>query len=314
MKKVLITGGLGFVGGRLAERLIREYAVLISSRNPPTAEVKKTYEGMEFVLSADLLTPGRFPKDIHAIIHLAALNEHDCVRFPSEAIRVNIDETRILLQHAIENGVNEVYYFSTAHVYASPLFGRFEESMACHPRHPYAITHKAAEDYVLAAAKPGKMQTVVLRLSNSFGYPLLPTVNRWTLLANDLCRQAIEKKSMHLLSNGCQYRDFICLSDVSEAMASLLAKGVSNLLYSTYNLSAGNAITVGSMATQIQLVYKQLYGETPAISFPENVSFSNEPTLLIENTRLTAENVNIRNDIASELEALLIFCKQNFSR
>ena len=84
------------------------------------------------------------------VIHLAALNERDSVKYPSEAIVVNIDETRIILENSIENNVEHFIYFSTAHIYGAPLEGNdYEKNLCPRPVHPYAITHNAAEDYVL---------------------------------------------------------------------------------------------------------------------------------------------------------------------
>ena len=121
-----------------------------------------------------------------------------------------------------QKSVERFIYFSTAHIYGAPLEGTITEKSLPSPVHPYAITHRAAEDYVIAAAKQKRIQGTVLRLSNSFGAPVSPHVNRWTLLANDLCRQAVEKGTITLRSNGCQYRDFICLTDVEEVMAKML--------------------------------------------------------------------------------------------
>ena len=250
MKKILITGGAGFVGGRLTKRLAADNEVYISSRKIPDQKELRLYGNVIFVDHKSLLKPEGFPA-VDLVIHLAALNEIDSVKYPSEAIRVNVDETRIILENSIAKNVERFIYFSTAHIYGSPLVGKITEDSLPVPVHPYAITHRAAEDYVVAAARQNRINGIVLSLSNSFGAPVSSNVNRWTLLANDLCRQAVENGKMELHSNGCQYRDFICLTDVEEILASMVERNrpLKNIIY---NLGSGLAVRVIDMAVIIE--------------------------------------------------------------
>src|SRR5215471_3174806 len=189
MSTVLITGGTGFVGGRITRKLAAAgFGITVSSRKPVPPDTLALHGQVAQLLHNHLLSIESFPQGINTVIHLAALNEHDCVKYPSEAIRVNIDEARIILENSIAAGVKRFIYFSTAHVYGSPLAGNIKESTLPVPVHPYAITHKAAEDYVMAAGQQGKINSTIIRLSNSFGSPVSPSVNRYTLLAHDVYR------------------------------------------------------------------------------------------------------------------------------
>lgn len=314
MSRVLITGGTGFVGGRLAKKLSSECEVIVSSRKTIAPSILAVHGPIELVHHQNLLLEGSFPKKIKTIIHLAALNEWDCVRFPSEAIRVNIDETRILLENAQAKGVENFIYFSTAHIYGSPLRGTITELTLPSPIHPYSITHKAAEDYVLAAAAQRKIHSMVVRLSNSFGAPVLPTVDRWTLLANDLGKQAIEKGRLSLLSNGCQYRDFVCLTDVENVIYDIISRGPENYRQGIYNLGSGKAMKVIELAEEIVKIYKELFAEKIEITLPVGSSQTEEPGLEFRIARLQAEGFIIRNDFENELKQLLLFCHQNFAK
>ncbi len=311
-KKILITGGIGFVGGRLAKKLSENFEVIVSSRNILSAD-NKNLHGIQFsILHSDLLVVERFPTNIFAVIHLAALNEWDCVKYPSEAIRVNIDESRIILENSIASGVSKFIYFSTAHIYRSPLNGDINEETLPFPAHPYAITHKAAEDYIIAANLKKKIQGVVIRLSNSFGAPVSPAVNRWTLLANDLSKQAVENKKLKLLSNGCQYRDFVCLTDVENCIKKIVMSDSDKFNKLIYNLGSGIGLKVIDMATMIIEVYKELYGETIPLELPEKATLSVEPYIQFSIDRLLKEGIVIKNDFKKELKELLLFCNQNF--
>lgn len=311
MKQILITGGLGYVGGRLAKKLSDSFNIVLSSRKPINEEVMKWHCATEQVAHADLLKAETFPSNIDTVIHMASLNEIDCVRYPSEAIKVNIDETRIILENAIQAGVKNFIYFSTAHIYGSPLQGVIDETTLPVPVHPYAITHKAAEDYVVAADRQKKINATIVRLSNSFGAPVMAAVNRWTLLANDLCRQAIEKNSMRLSSNGCQYRDFVCLTDVEQVIGDMCTQK-KKCSEKVYNLGAGVSMKVIDMARLIAEAYQELFDKEIAIELPPGAVPTTESYLDFRIDRLRLDGYSINNNFKSEIKELLLFCKTNF--
>ncbi|HEV3251824.1 MAG TPA: SDR family oxidoreductase [Puia sp.] len=314
MSSILITGGTGFVGGRIAKKLSGKFGVIVSSRKTIEPAILALHGPIRQVHHQELLSEGSFPKKINTVIHLAALNEWDSVQSPSEAIRVNVDETRILLENAQASGVENFIYFSTAHIYGSPMRGTITELSLPAPIHPYSITHRAAEDYVLAAAAQKKIHSIVIRLSNSFGAPVLATVNRWTLLANDLAKQAIEKGRLSLLSNGCQYRDFICLTDVENIIHEIIKRGPENCRQGIYNLGSGKSMKVIELAEKIVSIYRELFGERINISFPANSSPTEEAELNYRVDRLLKEGFVIGNDFEEEIKKLLLFCHQNFTK
>ncbi len=313
MSRILITGGFGFVGGRLTRRLAEEHEVWVSSREKVPDIILRLHGNVRRIDHALLFYPETFPAFIDTVIHLAALNELGCVKFPSEAIRVNVDETRMILENSINQKVERFIYFSTAHIYGSPLRGNITEETLPVPTHPYAITHRAAEDYVVAATKQKKIQGTVFRLSNSFGAPVSVRVNRWTLLANDLCRQAVEKGKLTLHSNGCQFRDFICLSDVEEVVANMLIHS-NKSDHIIYNLGSGISMRVMDMADAIVQSAVTILQRNIALELPSGCAPSEEPELFYSIDRLLLEGYRMENDVTMELEKLLEFCKENFSK
>jgi UDP-glucose 4-epimerase len=309
--RILITGGLGFVGGRLTKRLSEDHEVMVSSRQQPDEKELKLHGGIHFIEHHLLFSPESFPKAIDMVIHLAALNEWDSVKNPSEAIRVNIDETRLILENSIRAAVKQFIYFSTAHVYGSPLTGNITESSLPIPQHPYSITHKAAEDYIIAATLQKKIKGIVIRLSNAFGAPVSAKVNRWTLVANDLCKQAVEKSLMVLTSNGCQYRDFICLTDVEEVIHQMISNP-GQLKNYLYNLGSGKSMRVLDMAHTIAAKCAEIMGKKIMVQLPPGAVTSKEPELFFSIDRLKSENFSVLNNIEKEMEGLVKFCARNF--
>jgi UDP-glucose 4-epimerase len=312
MATILVTGGLGYVGGRLVNALAKQHKVFVSSRKPIDEKDVLFYAIQGGIQHHDLLQSSSFPSNIDIVIHLAALNEMDCVQFPEQAIEVNINHTRIILENAIAKGVQKFIYFSTAHIYGNSKKEVITEDTIPMPTHPYAITHRAAEDYVYAAHLQNKIKTVLIRLSNSFGAPLQPTVNRWTLLVNDLCRQAVVQNKLQLLSNGCQYRDFVCLTDVENIVMQMVNTNEQKEVI--YNLGSGNAMQVKEMAILIAEQYQSKYQQVLPIVYPPNVVATKEKYFTYTNERLKKEGYTIKNNITEELSNLLDFCKKHFQR
>src|ERR1051326_4797952 len=220
-ESILITGGLGYVGGRIARALAEQtdFALLLGTRHSKLPKPAWLKRGSVIPLD---VTGGQALHDVwkgvRFVLHLAAMNEIESAKDPAGAVTVNTLGTLKLVQAAERAGVERFIYFSTAHVYGVPLAGSITEATLPRPVHPYAMTHRAAEDFVLAAHDRKTMGGLVLRLSNGFGAPIRPEVNRWTLLVNDLCRQAVTARKLVLQSSGLQQRDFVTLSDVARAV------------------------------------------------------------------------------------------------
>ncbi|MFM7858519.1 MAG: NAD-dependent epimerase/dehydratase family protein [Flammeovirgaceae bacterium] len=313
-KNILITGGLGYVGGRLMKSLSDDYDVIISSRRDISLSKLQVPKNTSLVNHESLIKNKSFPKDVETVIHLAALNEIDCVKFPQQAVEVNINQTRELIQAAIANGVTRFIYFSTIHVYGHVENGAVvtEESLT-RPIHPYSITHRAAEDYVNQAHDTGLINGIIVRLSNSFGAPLFPSVNRWSLLVNDICKQAVTKSEIKLMSNGCQYRDFITLSDVVAATRFLVA---TERIQSPniFNLSSEVSTTVFEMANRVANCYEEMFGTSIPVLVPPDSQLTREAFYTIKSNNFSLLGVKPQNNFQQELLELLQFCKLHFGR
>jgi UDP-glucose 4-epimerase len=263
---ILLAGGGGYVGCRLANHLASAgWKIVIGSRNPrPIAAFEKLpveYRTIDWNDASSLVAA---TTGCDFIVHLAAPNEVTASQSMEEAVLGTVLTTTRLLRAAESAGVSRFLYFSTAHVYGSPLEGLLEESRAAQPRHPYAIAHRCAEDFVLAHR--GNMQPVVIRLSNSLGAPLAPSTDRWKLLGNDLCRQVVETGCMKLQSDGSALRDFIPMEDVGRAVRFLLdtkLPATENL----YNVGAGRSYSIREIAECVADARESAGHPRPAIEF-----------------------------------------------
>lgn len=262
---ILITGGSGYIGGRVANCLKEKEPhshIFLTTRNKnrklPSWTERFTVLQMN-ILDEDSIANCLKDKDIDVIIHLAALNEIESMKDPELALEVNTKGTYKLLKLATFNKVDKFVYFSTFHVYGETSFPVITEETPTRPIHPYAITHRAAEDFVNYFKHYHSMKTLIFRLSNGYGYPMHKEFNRWTLVFNDLCKQAVTTERIVLKSSGKQYRDFISLYDVSAAVHHFLFVMPENWGDGLYNLGGNCSMSVLDVAQKISDVYRIKY-------------------------------------------------------
>lgn len=314
-KKVLITGGLGYLGGRLAQELVQNpaYALRLATRRtapvlpPPLAGCEVVPFDFD---NGELL--GSACSGIKCVVHLAALNENDCAQDSETAFKINVIGTLRLLDRAIEAGVEKFVYFSTAHVYGAPLAGNITEETVPRPVHPYAITHKTAEDLVLATASVHKISGIVFRLANGFGAPIRPEVNRWTLLVNDLCRQAVRTRELRLKTHGLQQRNFITLSDVCQAVTHFLQLEDPRLGDGVFNLGAKRSLTILEMTELIANRCEVVLGFRPPIHRPLQGPGGAEPPLEYSVRKANLAGFAPEDNYPQEIDDCLRCCQRWF--
>jgi UDP-glucose 4-epimerase len=312
-KNILLTGGLGYVGGRLVSNLMADHTIIVSSRTKPEWYLQNKFYNTSFVSHESLLEVDSFPAELDTVVYLAALNEIDCLKYPSQAIEININQVRKILSVAISRGVKKFIYLSTIHVYGKNEGAHdITEETLPRPNHPYSITHRAAEDYVNQAHDAGLIEGLVVRLSNSFGAPAIPTVDRWSLLVNDSCRQAVKTKAIRLRSNGCQYRDFITLSDVEKAIRFLIDMGRIDK-NNIFNLCSGRSMTVMEMSNLVASTCSEVLNTPIPVLLPPNAFVAEEKKYIIRGNNLRALGFYPDNDFKEELIRLVRFCNQNFN-
>lgn len=314
-KKVLITGGFGYLGGRIAIYLAREagYNVVLTSRNiklPPSwlpeAEIFP-YDLLDTTSLSNII------KEVEVIVHLAGMNENDCKLYPVEATIVNTLGTKNILNLAINNGVKKFIYFSTAHVYGSNLIGHITEEVAPNPINPYAISHFKAEDYVLNANEQKKIIGIVFRLSNGFGVPAYPEVNSWNLLVNNICRQIAESNKIVLRTNGMQKRDFITLEDVSRGVHHFLELSVSDSNVGLFNFGGNSpSMSIMELTMKIASSCNNILNFYPEISTFTDINAQLVNEFIYDSTKLKNTGFCWMSNVDSEIERTLMMTFKYF--
>ena len=150
--RILITGGFGFVGGRVAVHLAKQgHKIVLGSRKatcPPPwmqqAEVANI--NWDDPISLELSC-----REVDVLIHAAGMNAQECLADPVAALAFNGVATARLVAAATRARVNHMICLSTAHVYDSPLEGVITENSCPQNLHPYATSHLAGDHAVLSA-------------------------------------------------------------------------------------------------------------------------------------------------------------------
>lgn len=313
---ILITGGFGYIGGRVAQHLGKIYGdenILLFVKNN---KIKPDWVGDKKILSGDVLDISSLEaacKDIDVIIHLAALNEIDSERNPLKALRINGEGTLNLVNAAIANKVRRIIYFSTFHVYGLNSLGGITENTVPLPVHPYAITHHVAEDFIRMVDNKKEIQGVILRLSNGFGYPAHPRVNRWSLVVNNLCLQAVLTNKIILKSSGKQYRDFITLTDVSRCVEHFISVDRSKLDNENriYNLGGEFSISILNMAKLIEERCGKTLNIVPEIIVGKDTNPKLEKPVHYNIDKIKKIGFRLVSNINEEIDRTLVFCKEN---
>ena len=308
---ILITGGLGYLGGRIARHLVTntDQKVVLSSRSSRNHSLKlKDCDLIKMEMSnKDDLDAGC--KGMHTIIHLAAMNASQCQEDPERASLINAEGTLKLLASAYRNNVEKFIYFSTAHIYGSPLQGVLNESSIPDPKHPYSMTHKKAEDYVLEFNDDEKVAGVVLRLSNAIGAPIDLKADCWMLVTNNYCKQAVLKKKICIAGDCQSKRDFIPITSVELLIRQLV----------DFNIIEERIINVGSGFSMTMLELAQLIAKRCKRLFDYNIEIENHPYEISNKVDLEYEckilksmNIETSKTLADEIDELLIFCQKEF--
>jgi|APSaa5957512535_1039671.scaffolds.fasta_scaffold26952_4 UDP-glucose 4-epimerase len=312
--RVLVTGGFGYLGGRVARKLVEQgHQVVLGSRRKRLAPDYYPHQAIVIQMNWDERASLEDAcKDIDVVIHTAGMNAQECENNPKQALKINGENTEYLVKAAIKQRVKQFIYFSTAHVYASPLTGCFDERSPVINTHPYATSHLAGEKAIFNIPDTARIDARILRISNAFGAPINKKVNCWMLLVNDLCKQSVTKNKLVLNSDGELQIDFITITDLSIIIGEMIidiTKGQRVIA----NIGTNVSYTIFEMAQMIQNCYFDLWKVDCQITKKKIAKNKDVEKLNYKTNYLHENNYSIKGDFKEEVKKLLHFCKDNFA-
>lgn len=318
MSGILITGGLGYIGGRIADYIGRkspdaEVILSTSRKDYSTPDWAKSMK-IRYINLLDRATIEKSLDGVETVIHLAALNEIDSMKNIEMAMNVNVIGTFNLISEMRKKDIDKFVYFSTIHVYGDIYNKYINEDSPTRPFHPYATTHRAAEDIVNYFKHYDNIKALIFRLSNGMGYPMDGEVNRWTLVFNDLCRQAIASGRIVLKTSGRQHRDFITLYDVCRAVHHFLYTIPDEWGDGLYNLGGECSMSIMDSANLVANVYRKRYRKNiSSIEKADSKDDNQQNPINYDINKLKQKGFVLKGDMKYEIEETLKVCEEKDS-
>ena len=252
-KKMLVTGGAGFIGSHVVELLVSEKFDVVVFDNLTTGKLKKIKNfPVKFIEGEirDLESLTNSFENVDTVFHLAAaISVPESLVKPKEYVDINVNGTLNVIEAAKNCGVRRVVFSSSAAIYGDePTLPKTEDLPPC-LLSPYALTKLDGEKY-LEMYKSKSFSAVSLRYFNVFG-PRQDADSPYAAAIPKFINQALINKDIGVFGDGTQTRDFIYVKDV--AKANLHAAKIDPGLYNVCN---GNPTVIGLLSKKIVEIMK----------------------------------------------------------
>ncbi len=239
MADYLVTGGAGFIGSNIVERLVTKgytVRVLDNFATGGRSNIESFLKDIELIEGdiRDFWTVVKATKGIDYILHQAALpSVPRSIDNPLTTTEVNVNGTLNILEAARFNGVRRIVYASSSSVYGDSEVMPKNEEMKPMPKSPYAITKLAGEEYCLSFHALYGLETVALRYFNVFG-PRQNPFSQYSAVIPKFINMLQNGQNPTIWGDGTTSRDFTYIDNIVDA----------NILACEKKAAAGNVINV----------------------------------------------------------------------
>nr|VFJ49781.1 MAG: UDP-glucose 4-epimerase [Candidatus Kentron sp. FM]VFJ50352.1 MAG: UDP-glucose 4-epimerase [Candidatus Kentron sp. FM]VFK08603.1 MAG: UDP-glucose 4-epimerase [Candidatus Kentron sp. FM] len=249
--KALVTGGCGFIGSHLAERLLAMGHRVVVVDNlacgrKANIEGFADHPGFSF-LQADIgdraaMAPAF--EGVDRVFHLAGLADIvPSIEQPEAYFQANVAGTLHVLQCARAAGVKRLVYAASSSSYGIPEVYPTPESSPIRPQYPYALTKYLGEELVLHWSHTYQLPAISLRLFNVYG-PRSRTSGTYGAVFGVFLAQKLAGKPFTVVGDGTQTRDFTYVTDVAEAF---IRAAESQVTGEAINVGSGNHYSVNRL-------------------------------------------------------------------
>jgi len=253
----LVTGGAGFIGSHMVDRLLREgfYVKVIDDLSTGRLDNIKTHSGDKNLLFIrgdirDGEIVRKALRDTDVVFHEAAfIGGPQSIERPVFTNAVNVDGTLNLLEASRESEIERFVLASSASVYGAQKVIPIKENVALHPSSPYAVSKRATELYAEFYYKTFGLETVCLRYFNVYG-PRQPR-GPYAAAITAFVESFLHEKSPIIYGDGEQTRDFINVKDVVEANMLAANKKCAGEIF---NVASGSRVTINGLVKDLQVV------------------------------------------------------------
>lgn len=254
---ILVTGGAGFIGSHIIDRLVNSghfticldnfdpyYDVNLKRRNISPYLDNSNYELVEGdILDIELLKKIIKDNSIELIFHEAAqAGVRISVENPFKTHEINTTGTLAVLEAARLAGVKKVIFGSSSSVYGKVEYLPFDEEHPNIPISPYGVSKLMAENYLRVYSEIHGLKTTSLRYFTVYGPRMRPD-----LAISIFTKKALNNEDIEIFGDGEKTRDFTYITDIVDANIEAIDKGDGEI----YNIGSGNNISVNELAQKI---------------------------------------------------------------
>ncbi|MEE8392593.1 MAG: NAD-dependent epimerase/dehydratase family protein [Anaerolineae bacterium] len=255
--RFLVTGGAGFLGAALSNRLAHDGHQVrviddLSAGDPTRLDERVLFTRGDVADRPKLWT---LLQDVDCIYHLAArVLVSESILYPREYNEVNVGGTVSVMEAMRDVGVRRVVFTSSGAVYGEQAHQPVREDLPPNPQSPYAVSKLAAEYYVRTIGALWGIETVILRVFNAYGPGQNLPPSHPPVMPRFL-HQALRGGSLVIFGGGGQTRDFVYVDDAVDALvAASTAVDVDRRII---NVGSGRATSINELATLIADVVGQ---------------------------------------------------------
>lgn len=294
--KCLVTGGAGFIGSHLVDRLMNDGHKVVVLDNlcmghPENLKQHRNSSGFYLqqvdVINREAIQPYFY--DIDLVFHLAALADIvPSIKRPLDYHRVNVDGTVNVLEASRLAGVKRFIYVASSTCYGIPDIIPTPETADIRPEYPYALTKYLGERYVLHWGKVYRLGVLSLRLFNVYGLRSR-TSGAYGAVFGVFLAQKLNNKPFTVVGDGTQTRDFTFVTDAVNALVMAAESDIANEVINvgsgnTYSVNylvkllGGDVVHIPKRPGEPDCTYadiakiRRLLGWEPKVSFEEGVS------------------------------------------
>lgn len=249
-RRVLVTGGAGFVGSMLVRRLVEAGArvTVLDDLFTGSAEVLPTAAQLVVGTVEDASLVRELVGQASVVFHLAARNIIASTRDPQSDFATNIGGTLNVLMAARECSLDRVVYTGSTSIYGNPRSIPINEEDGIQPLSPYAVSKLGGENYALAFYESYGTPISVVRYSNVFGVGQRPD-NPYCGVISKFFAAAYEGRPLLVHGDGEQTRDFTYIDDA--VSATMLAAVHPRAEGEVFNVGTGIETSVNALAMQV---------------------------------------------------------------